>query len=189
MKKATITASLGRAIARFTTEPFNFPVLTIVFPAAETDFGLIPAQSVELQGGEIKALVQLLIDAGCCAPVPPLLLCPPPADETAQPDPNDSKERWWRSDKQADAVLSTKPADRVPNRHEQENLEYYGGHLIAESVTPKNMPLICAAPDLLDACEEAIAWFEDRMPGIAVDAKDSLRMAIAKAKSQPKNPA
>jgi hypothetical protein len=47
-----------------------------------------------------------------------------------------------------------------------------------------NAALMTAAPELLEACEEALAWIEDRMPGIAVDAKDSLRMAIAKAKGE-----
>lgn len=36
---------------------------------------------------------------------------------------------------------------------------------------------------LTDACEEALAWFESRTAGIAIDAKDSLRTALAAAKN------
>lgn len=59
--------------------------------------------------------------------------------------------------------------------------QYYGGNLIAESVSPNNMPLIAAAPDLLDACHAALAWLESINTGGIWDLAQQLRAAIAKA--------
>ena len=95
-----------------------------------------------------------------------------------------SKGPWWLSDKQPDAVLTADPSASEGYRYAEDNLQYYGGHLVAESIAPQNRPLIAAAPDMLEACEEALAWIQDHTLVIALDVKDSLRMAIAKAKGQ-----
>lgn len=52
----------------------------------------------------------------------------------------------WQPGRQADAVVALVPAGRAPERR---YLEYYGGHLVAESIAACNVPLIAAAPTLL----------------------------------------
>jgi hypothetical protein len=47
-----------------------------------------------------------------------------------------------------------------------------------------NARLIAAAPELLEACKEALEHFDKYTKGIVIDAKDSLRMAIAKAEGK-----
>lgn len=44
-----------------------------------------------------------------------------------------------------------------------------------------NAKLIAASPILLDACIEALEFIEDKTNGLVIDAKDSLRIAIAQA--------
>lgn len=61
--------------------------------------------------------------------------------------------------------------DRI--EHYVENAKEEEGHA--------NASLIAAAPELLDACKEALAHFNKYTAGIALDCKDSLRIAIAKA--------
>lgn len=57
----------------------------------------------------------------------------------------------WRQGK-AGGIVSDHP---VPEMSGADAVEYYGGHLIAESIAPRNRPLICAAPEMLDALERA----------------------------------
>lgn len=42
----------------------------------------------------------------------------------------------------------------VPEMDGSDAVDYYGGHLIAESVTAKNAPLLAAAPELLSAAKK-----------------------------------
>lgn len=58
----------------------------------------------------------------------------------------------WRAGKYISCVVCDKP---VPEIGGSDHVEYYGGHLIAESIAPQNAHLIAAAPDLLEACEAA----------------------------------
>lgn len=48
----------------------------------------------------------------------------------------------------------------------------------------ENARLVSAAPELLEACKEALAHFDKYTSGIVIDAKDSLRMAIAKTEGK-----
>lgn len=45
----------------------------------------------------------------------------------------------------------------VPEISGSNDVKYYGGHLIAESIAPQNAALIAAAPELL----AALSWFID----------------------------
>ena len=45
----------------------------------------------------------------------------------------------------------------VPGIKGSDEVSYYGGHLIAESVAPQNARLIAAAPDLLATVRELLA--------------------------------
>jgi len=42
-------------------------------------------------------------------------------------------------------------------------VDYYGGNLIAESVAPENIPLIAAAPTLLEALRQIESHLDGRM--------------------------
>ena len=54
----------------------------------------------------------------------------------------------WRAGTACGSVVSDHPIDGgVPG---SDALEYYGGHLIAESVSGCNVPVIIAAPEMLD---------------------------------------
>lgn len=55
-------------------------------------------------------------------------------------------------------------------------VEYYGGNLIAESVAQENIPLIAAAPDMLEALEACYAALHPNS-----DEGAMARYAIAKA--------
>lgn len=67
-------------------------------------------------------------------------------------------------------------------------MDYYGGHLIAESIAPQNVPLIAAAPDLLEALEMVRDADEDcksdGLPTIPDIARAKIDRAIAKAKGE-----
>lgn len=53
----------------------------------------------------------------------------------------------WRPGKNSDDVVADSPSG-----HDDESaVEYYGGHLVAESICSKNRALIVAAPELLES--------------------------------------
>lgn len=61
----------------------------------------------------------------------------------------------WRIGKAHGAVVADVPVHAcLDNDH----VEAYGGHLIAESIAVCNRPLIAAAPDLLAALEAEEEW-------------------------------
>jgi hypothetical protein len=59
-------------------------------------------------------------------------------------------------------------------------VDYYGGHLICESVSEANAKLIAAAPDLLEALEN----LENDDGQIPAHAWNLCQAAIAKAKGE-----
>lgn len=58
----------------------------------------------------------------------------------------------WRIGLTGDIV-----ADAPSGHDDPSNVDWYGGHLIAESVPPHNRPIIKAAPDMLTALRQLIA--------------------------------
>lgn len=74
-----------------------------------------------------------------------------------------------------------------------DSVEYYGGYLVAESISKsEHVDLIAAAPDLLEACKEAldrlrhVATVEPKLNGYGVrrETIEQLTAAIAKAKGE-----
>lgn len=106
----------------------------------------------------------------------------------------------WQAGLTSDSVIApNEPHGSIPNR------EYYGGFLIAETVSPRNRPLVIAAPDLLAAAiaqEEAEDYNANECPDCSDDGSTELpelcehcfpyfdkarvlrRAAIAKAKGE-----
>lgn len=60
----------------------------------------------------------------------------------------------WRKGINDDSVVSVGQSEE---QRGSANFEYYGGHLIAESIEKHNIPLIAAAPDLLEALKAFMA--------------------------------
>ena len=58
----------------------------------------------------------------------------------------------WRRGCMGGAVVADHP---VPEIGGSGDVEHYGGHLIAESVAPQNVPLIAAAPEMYQALKAA----------------------------------
>ncbi|WP_155257621.1 hypothetical protein [Achromobacter xylosoxidans] len=88
----------------------------------------------------------------------------------------------WRIGKAHGAVVADMPVNAgLDNDH----VEAYGGHLIAESIAVCNRPLIAAAPELLEALEWALRAMEARNPLWAEGERFvAARAAIAKAKGE-----
>jgi hypothetical protein len=91
----------------------------------------------------------------------------------------------WRVGRNG-AVVADVP---IPEMQGSDEVEYYGGHLVAESITPSNAQLIAAAPDLLQACRDTMDYWEST--GFAECEEgcdcivDQMRAALAKARGQP----
>lgn len=61
----------------------------------------------------------------------------------------------WRVGKGFGSVVADTP---VPEVNGSDAVEYYGGHLVAESISPANARLIAAAPDLLAALKACLPY-------------------------------
>lgn len=94
----------------------------------------------------------------------------------------------WRIGKCHGAVVADAPVNAgLDNDH----VEAYGGHLIAESIAVCNRPLIAAAPELLEALEAEEEWRGREAAGALDPEWDyetmvaaKRRAAIAKAKGE-----
>lgn len=87
----------------------------------------------------------------------------------------------WRFGKRSDDVVADVNAG---HRDDQDSLEFYGGHLVAESIARRaDKALIAAAPELLDALKRLVAQSARlRLPGQPMsDAEKAADAAIAKA--------
>lgn len=103
----------------------------------------------------------------------------------------------WRIGKVASAIVADTPPDDMRSADED---EYYGGHLVAESIQVRDRPLICAAPDLLALARSIQRWLmTDAEPshigaedmrvyhldgGVLGNLLDECRTAIAKAEGK-----
>lgn len=81
----------------------------------------------------------------------------------------------WRSGKNADCVVADYPAGHEQDPH---GIDYYGGHLVAESIHSSNRPIIIAAPTMLEALEN----LENDAGHIPPRAWEMVQAAIALAK-------
>lgn len=85
---------------------------------------------------------------------------------------------WRLSETARDAVV----CDDVSGHDTSDNVDYYEGHLIAESIIGSaNRLLIAAAPDLLEALEWMLHAHGADVDGGESDVIDKARAAIAKA--------
>lgn len=81
------------------------------------------------------------------------------------------------------SIVSDVPVEGRTARGDE--VAFYGGHLIAESVMECNRPIIAAAPDLYAALEDAIESLEAARccPGLEPNVDDWARDSIAGAKA------
>jgi hypothetical protein len=70
----------------------------------------------------------------------------------------------WRYNPAIGAVVCDTPVGAEPL--DPETREYYGGEVIAETVTPANGTLIASAPELLEACKLAFKLPRPWMDGV-----------------------
>jgi hypothetical protein len=91
----------------------------------------------------------------------------------------------WKVGKTGGVVVSDQPLPGYDINGGHDHIEYYGGHLIAESIWRKeDARLIAAAPDLLNALGLALEYWADRQQRYRNRAPvwvQEARAAIAKA--------
>lgn len=87
----------------------------------------------------------------------------------------------WRLGKNSDDVVADSPSG-----HDDESaVEYYGGHLVAESICSRNRALIASAPELLSIAKRWVAlggqWHPDRYESEKEELLTETKALIAKA--------
>ncbi len=82
----------------------------------------------------------------------------------------------WRVGKSFGSVVSDAP---VPGINGSDDVEYYGGHLVAESVAPNNARLIAESPRMLSVLQKLCAMQEDGDVASWVEEWDEARAVIA----------
>lgn len=92
----------------------------------------------------------------------------------------------WTVGKTGGTVVSDQPLPDYTLNGGHDHVDYYGGHLIAESIwRTEDARLIAAAPELLEALEWALRAMEARNPLWAEGERFiAARAAIAKAKGE-----
>ncbi|MCH4572223.1 hypothetical protein ACOTDT_17000 [Achromobacter xylosoxidans] len=92
----------------------------------------------------------------------------------------------WTVGKTGGTVVSDQPLPNYSTNGGHDHVDYYGGHLIAESIwRAEDARLIAAAPELLEALEWALRAMEARNPLWAEGERFiAARAAIAKAKGE-----
>jgi hypothetical protein len=93
----------------------------------------------------------------------------------------------YRVGKPGGSIVSDHPVENGASGHD--DVEYYGGYLVAETVAPCNQPLLSAAPDLLtvaSAASHALKSYEhgNGSPDLARSCAAALDAAIAKAEGR-----
>jgi hypothetical protein len=79
-------------------------------------------------------------------------------------------------------IISDSPSPGIPGSDE---VDYYGGHLICESVSKSNATLIAAAPDLLQSLIDVMDYWTGHVDYDASwEVAITARNAIAKAKGE-----
>ena len=97
-----------------------------------------------------------------------------------------SEPKWtpgpWRRNPKCNAVV----ADAATGFEDRENIEYYGGHLIAESIFRyENADLIAAAPDLYQALEALVLAEEAAgSDGLEAERRRAAIAALRKARGE-----
>lgn len=93
-----------------------------------------------------------------------------------------TKGNWSRGKCCNSVVSDTIPYDDV-NRVGYEDIKYYGGFLIAESIHDRDIPLIAAAPELLKVLKEVLAECEIARP-LSLAHLHAAKALIAKAEGR-----
>lgn len=94
----------------------------------------------------------------------------------------------WKIGNYGSVVTNTPDRQvEIVGPHSEDTINWYGGHVICETVTNGNAALIAAAPDLLEACKAARDWYakyskQGHTPG---PVEQALIDAIAKAEAKP----
>ncbi|SEJ99743.1 hypothetical protein [Achromobacter sp. NFACC18-2] len=92
----------------------------------------------------------------------------------------------WTAGKTGGTVVSDQPLPNYTLNGGHDHVDYYGGHLIAESIwRAEDARLIAAAPELLSALEQMLdAFVDDPLTHQYTSgrAADAARDAIAKAR-------
>jgi hypothetical protein len=91
----------------------------------------------------------------------------------------------FRVGRHAGCVVADHP---VPNVGGSDDVEYYGGHMIAESIARQNAPMLAASWDLYEALEMVRDADEDckkdGLPTIPREARAKIDAALAKAEGR-----
>lgn len=88
----------------------------------------------------------------------------------------------WRIGKHYGAVVADHP---VPEMSGSDHVQAYGGHMVGESIAPRNRPLIAAAPEMFDLLKEFQAFVRDGNHfGYPLGSVQKLDELIAKASAE-----
>ena len=92
----------------------------------------------------------------------------------------------WRVNERLLAIVSDEPCTDILGA---ENVEHYGGYLIAESIAPINLSIIAAAPEMYEAIAAIatamnLGYIPNEILSEGSPILEGLRAAIAKAEGK-----